>query len=123
MGRKYVLLDDFDGKELPDETEPVNLSMGRTTYMLYLSETNHGKLLKALDPFIKDAETTATRTAPAPAKAGKAASAHDKERMKAIREWAREQGIKYKNAQGEETTLGERGRIPQEIIDAYDKAQ
>lgn len=121
MGRRFVLVDDFDGKELPDDTQPVNLSMGRTTYQLYLSETNHGKLLKALEPFIKDAETTATHAAPA--RASKSADKHDKERMKAIREWAREKKIKYKNAQGEEVTLGERGRIPQEIIDQYDQAQ
>jgi hypothetical protein len=37
--------------------------------------------------------------------------------MKAIRAWAQEAGIKYKDK-----PLGDRGRIPQEIIEAYDKA-
>lgn len=121
MGRRFVLVDDYDGKELPDDTAPVRLSLGRTTYNLYLSETNHGKLLEALNPFLEGAETTDARTAPTP-RASKSAATHDKERMKAIRQWAQENKVKFTNAKGEETTLGDRGRIPQEVIDAYDKA-
>lgn len=115
MGRKTVLVDDLDGKELPDGTAPVTLSLGRTTYNLYLSEKNHGKLLEALNPFIENAETTtATRTA---ARAGS-----DKDKLKKVREWAQATGYSYKNAKGEDVTLGDRGRIPQEVVDAYDAA-
>lgn len=124
MGRKFVLLDDYDGKELPDETSPVRLSLGRTTYSLYLSEANHGKLLEALNPFLEGAETTDTHVSAV--RASRAASPStakaDKERLKAIREWAIENRIEYKNAQGETKTLGERGRIPSEVIEAYDAA-
>lgn len=121
MGRRFVLVDDYDGKELPDDTSPVRLSLGRTTYNLYLSEANHGKLLEALNPFLEGAETTDTRTAPSP-RASSSTAKHDKERMKAIREWAQKEKVKFTNAKGEETTLGDRGRIPQEVIEAYDKA-
>jgi len=120
MGRKYVLLDDFDGKELPDDTTPVNLSLGRTTYALYLSEKNHGKLLEALNPFIENAETVTGTPRSTPA-APKASSA-DKEHNKAVRAWAQATGYTFKNAAGEDTTLGDRGRIPQEVFDAYDAA-
>lgn len=119
MGKRYVLVDDYDGKELPEDTQPVQLSLGRTTYNLYLSEDNHGKLLEVLDPFIKDAETasstttTVTRTT---------RSGSDKEKLKQVRAWAQSTNFKYKNAKGEEVTLGDRGRIPQEVIDAYEKA-
>lgn len=118
MGRKYVLLDDYDGKELPDDTQPVNLSLGRTTYALYLSEKNHGKLMEVLDPFIKDAETTRTTTASAP----KATAKADKDKLKRVRAWAQETGYKFKGADGEERTLGDRGRIPEEVVSAYEAA-
>lgn len=118
MGKKYVLVDDLDGKELPDDTQPVNLSLGRTTYSLYLSEKNHGKLLEALNPFIENAETSSTTTAARRASTGSS----DKAKLKAVREWAQATGYAYKNAKGEEVTLGDRGRIPQEVVDAYDKA-
>ena len=122
MGKKYVLVDDLDGSELPEDTTPVTLSLGRTTYSLYLSEANHGKLLEALNPFIENAETTSSSTARSAGRAGTATNAADKEKLKQVRAWAQSTGFKYKNAKGEETTLGDRGRIPQEVIDAYDAA-
>lgn len=114
------LLDDYDGKALPEDTKPVNLSLGRTTYALYLSEDNHGKLLEALEPFIKDAETVST-TAGAP-RAAKAADDADKAAKAAARKWAVETGYKFKGADGEERTLGDRGRIPDVVMKAWETA-
>ncbi len=120
MARKVVLVDDYDGKELPEDTQPVNLSLGRTTYNLYLSEGNHGKLMEALEPFIKDAETTAS----APASAPRVSTAKaDRDHLKQVRAWAIANKVTYKGADGEERTLGDRGRIPQELIDAYEEAE
>lgn len=118
MGRQTVtvIADDLDGKELPAETQPVSLSLGRTTYNLYLSDKNHGKLLEALTPFIENAEKvagSATRSA---------ASSTDKEKMQKVRAWAQATKYTYKNAKGEDVTLGDRGRIPAEIVEAYDAA-
>ena len=123
MGKKYVLVDDYDGKELPEDTSPVSLSLGRTTYNLYLSDKNHGKLLEVLEPFIKDAETSKVSaiTSRGQAKALSAAG-YDKEKLKKVREWAKATGYTYTNAKGEETTLGDRGRIPEEVIKAYEDA-
>lgn len=118
MGRKTVLVDDLDGSELPEDTAPVRLSLGRTTYDLYLSEKNHGKLMEAVGPFIENAETSSTPTAPkSPAKSGT-----DKERLAKIRVWAQSSGFTYKNAAGEEVTLGDRGRIPDSVVKAYEEA-
>ena len=117
MGKKYVLVDDYDGKELPDDTSPVRLSLGRTTYDLYLSEDNHGRLLEALNPFIEGAETSSSTAARV-----QRAGTGDKEKLKKVREWAQATKFTYKNAKGEDTTLGDRGRIPAEVIEAYDKA-
>jgi len=119
MPRKYVLVDDYDGEPLPEDTQPVTLSLGRTTYSLFLSEGNHGKLLEALEPFIKDAETASAAPTRTRASSG---GTSDKEKLKAVRAWAQATGYKYKNAAGEEVTLGDRGRIPQEVIDAYEAA-
>lgn len=122
MGRKYVLLDDFDGKELPDDTTPVRLSLGRTTYSLYLSEDNHGKLLKALDPFIADAETEASQGQRTISPRNSGASDADKERNAKVRHWAIDTKFEYENAKGEKTTLGDRGRIPDVVVKAWEDA-
>lgn len=122
MGKKYVLVDDLTGEELPGDTAPVYLTLGRNSYHLYLSEESHGKLLEALDPFIEDAEYDYIgSSATSKPKAAAAASTADKERMTAIRTWAQSTGFKYENAKGEKVTLGDRGRIPQVVIDAYEK--
>lgn len=121
MGKKYVLLDDFDGKELPDDTAPVRLSLGRTTYNLYLSEDNHGKLLKALDPFIADAETESTRSTAQTGRQGTASNSAEKEKLRKVREWAIATGFEYTNSAGETKKLGDRGRIPDSVVEAYDK--
>lgn len=117
MPRKTVLVDDLDGSELPEETQPVVLSLGRTTYNLYLSDKSHEKLLKALEPFVTDAETTSATPASAGRPKPTQSPTADKERMRAIRAWAQETNTLYKGK-----PLGDRGRIPQEIIDAYDEA-
>lgn len=118
MGRKTVLVDDLDGTELPEGTQAINLSMGRTTYALYLSEKNHEKLLKALTPFIENAETVSGGSSSRTARS----SSQDKEKMKKVREWAQATGFKFKDAAGNEKTLGDRGRIPDEVVAAYDAA-
>lgn len=123
MGRKTVLVDDFDGTDLPEDTEPISLSLGRTTYSLYLSEKNHGKLMEALTPYIENAETSATPTASRQTgRQGTATNAADKERLTKIRAWAQSSGFTYKNAAGEDTTLGDRGRIPDAVVKAYEEA-
>lgn len=118
MGRKTVLLDDFDGSELPDDAQPIRLSLGRTTYALYLSEKNHGKLMEALTPFIENAETEAPPRG-TPVRSSGATSDKDKEDQKNARLWAQTTGFKYKNAAGEEKTLGDRGRIPDAVMKAW----
>lgn len=122
MGKRYVLVDDFDGKELPEDTQPVALSLGRTTYNLYLSEDNHGKLLETLEPFIKDAETASTSSRSTGSSRSTSSANSDKEKLKKVREWAIASKYEYTNAAGETKQLGDRGRIPQEVVDAYDAA-
>jgi len=112
MGRRTVLIDDYSGDELPDTTAPLRLSLGRKTYNLYLSDKSLEALYGALEPFTKDAETATASAAPT------TNSKADKERTSAIRAWAQANKVKQPNGK----PLGDRGRIPQEIIDAYDAA-
>jgi hypothetical protein len=56
-------LDDFDGAELPDTTEPVLLGWEGTTYKLFLSDVNQKKLATALEKYIKDADTVSPSAA------------------------------------------------------------
>lgn len=122
MGRKTVLVDDLDGTELSEDTQPVRLSLGRTTYALYLSEKNHGKLMDALTPFIENAETVSGSTGASTRGTSATSSKSDKERNAKVREWAQSTGYKFTNAAGEEVTLGDRGRIPDAVFKAYDEA-
>lgn len=121
MGRKTVLLDDLDGTELPDDTQPIYLSLGRTKYALYLTESNHDKLLKAVGPFIENAETVANTPSSSTPASSKASDA-DRERNAKIRHWAIDTGFKYENAKGEMVTLGDRGRIPDVVAKAWEDA-
>ena len=122
MGRKTVLVDDFDGKELSDDTQPVNLSLGRTTYRLYLSEKNYGKLLDAVNPFIENAETVQAAARKSTASGtGRGNSTVDTYGypVKDVREWARANNIKNDNG----NPVADRGRISQGVYDQYKAAQ
>lgn len=122
MGRKTVLVDDLDGTDLPDDAQPIRLSLGRTTYSLYLSEDNHGKLLEALNPFIENAETlSASAARRTPSTASRTNNTVDTYGypIADVRAWA--QKTKYTQENGK--TIGDKGRIPQAVYDAYKAAQ
>ncbi|GIF03629.1 histone-like nucleoid-structuring protein Lsr2 [Actinoplanes siamensis] len=110
MARQVIttLIDDLDGKKA-DRT--VEFSLDGISYTIDLSEANAGKLRKALDPYI-NAGTRLGRTASGrvPARGGapaRTAGSRDENRL--IREWAISNGHK----------ISERGRIPQEVSNAY----
>ena len=91
MGRKYVLVDDLDGTELPDDTRPINLTLGRSSYSLYLSDDNHAKLLEAVGPFIENAEKVTGATATV--KSATDDGGWSKTDKQAARYWAIETGL------------------------------
>lgn len=110
MGRRTVLVDDYSGKELPDDTSPVRLSLGRTTYRLYLGEKSLEALYSALEPFTKDAEKETGSSSVQEKKS-------DRARTRLIREWAQANNVQWNGK-----PLGDRGRIPEEIVEQYDAA-
>lgn len=99
-----TVLDDFDGTELPEETEPVLLAYSGTTYRLYLSDANKKKLDVALDKFIKDAETVTSFNVSSTGVGAKSIAQVEAEQkghtFKEVKAWALEQGT-YKTAKGE----------------------
>ncbi len=115
MAIKTVLIDDFDGTPLSGNSSTTTFSINGTQYEIDLAPANVAKLREALAPFVK-----AGRRVGGPSSAAKSSSrrpragAHSNgsRDVTAIREWARANGH----------TIGDRGRIPAPIIDAYNAA-
>jgi nucleoid-associated protein Lsr2 len=115
-----TLVDDLDQSEA-DET--VEFGVDGATYEIDLSEANAAKLRDALADYVAHARRLSGRRrpgraasrpasgSPAAARPSRRASV-DREQNQAIREWARRQGM----------TVSERGRIPAEVTEAYNKA-
>jgi hypothetical protein len=115
MARRVIttLIDDLDGKKA-DRT--VEFSLDGSSYTIDLSETNAGKLRKALDPFIA-AGTRMGRSSPRggvrTVRGGPTARpAGSRDENKLIRDWAVQNGHQ----------ISERGRIPQSVSSAYRQA-
>jgi hypothetical protein len=111
MAQKVVvsLVDDLDGGKA-DET--VEFSLDGKNYEIDLSDDHAAALRDALASYVAAARR------PSGARRGRArtaavgASTGEREKNQAIRDWARTQGLK----------VSDRGRIPSDVIDAYDKA-
>ena len=107
------LVDDVDGSEAESTVE---FGLDGVNYTIDLSAENAANLRDALASYVASARRTGGRKRTG-GKAGKgggsAPSTADRERNQAIREWARKQGMQ----------VSERGRIPAEIVEAYDKAK
>jgi hypothetical protein len=107
------LVDDVDGSVAESTVE---FGLDGVNYTIDLSSENAGQLRDALASYVASARRTGGRKRPSgkPGKTGGSApSTADRERNQAIREWAREQGMQ----------VSDRGRIPSEIVEAYDKAR
>lgn len=102
MARQAIvtLVDDLDGSPA-DET--VRFGIGGWQYEIDLSRMNAARLRQQLAPFIEHAR-------PAGGSAGRLRrTAASRQRSRAIRAWAKDQGIE----------LSERGRLPADITDRY----
>lgn len=107
------LIDDLDGSEIPDGGgERVEFSLRGVAYQIDLSASNAAKLDKALRPYteaalkVRGGRGRRVKSTVAPA------APTSKERLAAIREWARNNGHEVSG----------RGRIKTEVIEAFDAA-
>ena len=103
---RVTLIDDLDGSEA---TQTVEFSFAGSTYTIDLNEANAAKLEAALKPYIEKGEKVRGRRAVAAARrtpqARKGGTAE-------IRSWARENGF----------DVSDRGRIPADVLTAYEAA-
>jgi hypothetical protein len=104
-----TLVDDLDGTEAE---ETVEFGLDGASYQIDLSEDNAERLRDALAEYVEHARRSGGRkraaARPAAGRPVRPATA-DREQNQAIRAWARKQGMK----------VSDRGRIPSEVIDAY----
>ncbi|MEV0705862.1 Lsr2 family protein [Saccharopolyspora sp. NPDC050389] len=105
------LVDDIDGT--PAEAT-VEFGLDGVGYAIDLSQDNAADLRGTLTPYVEHARRVGGRKHTTAKAVTTAAPQHaaSKERNQAIRAWAREQGEQ----------VSDRGRIPTEIVEAYDKA-
>jgi nucleoid-associated protein Lsr2 len=115
MAQKHIvqLIDDLD-QSVAEET--VSFALDGTNYEIDLSAENAAKFRDTLAEYVANARRASrggggTRMPSAPRRARPARG--DREQTQAIREWARSNGHK----------IGEKGRIPAHILDAYNAKQ
>ncbi|WP_314178386.1 histone-like nucleoid-structuring protein Lsr2 [Streptomyces winkii] len=103
---QVLLVDDLEGGEA-DET--VTFALDGKTYEIDLSTSNADKLRTVLEPYVKGGRRTGGRSARGKGRASGGGSGQDTAK---IRAWAKEQGYE----------VNDRGRVPANIREAYEKA-
>lgn len=101
-----ALVDDVDGSEA---TETVQFGLDGKSYEIDLSEKNAKKLRKALESWVDSSRKVTGAGKGARRSSATAGSGRD---LKAVREWAAANGYE----------VSSRGRVPANIIEAYDAA-
>jgi hypothetical protein len=112
MAQKVVveLVDDLDGT-VSEDISTVTFSLDGAEYEIDLTEDNANRLRESVTDFIAAARRTGGRIKRGTPSAARPAA--DREQTRAIRAWANEHGYE----------LAERGRIPANVIAAYEEAQ
>jgi nucleoid-associated protein Lsr2 len=113
MAQKVVveLVDDLDGT-VSEDISTVFFALDGAGYEIDLTEDNAERLRDTIADFVSAARRTGGRIKQGAAKSA-ARPAADREQTKAIREWARANGFE----------VGDRGRIPANVIAAFEEAQ
>lgn len=107
MAQKTVLVDDIDGDTA---SETVSFALDGVNYEIDLNDNNANQLREDLAHWIANARSGARRRQigrPAPVRRTRGANENA-----TIRAWARENGRE----------VSDRGRLPQELVDAYHAA-
>lgn len=111
MAQKHIvqLIDDIDGG---DADETVNFALDGSAYVIDLSTQNAAKLRDAFALYIANGRRSSRGPGRPAGTARRGTARTDREQTQAIREWARKNGHK----------VGEKGRIPGSIVEAYNSA-
>ena len=107
---QVILEDDLDGGAA---TETVSFGIDGNAYEIDLSADNAAKLREALSAYVGHARRATRPTGPSkPGVRGHSSARADREQTQAIRDWARNNGHK----------VNDRGRVPSQVIEAYNSA-
>jgi hypothetical protein len=108
MAQRHIvqLIDDLDGGEA---AETVPFAIDGASYDIDLSAKNAATLREVLALYVANARRSSRAQSAPGRRSGRSAARSDREQTQAIREWARKNGHK----------VGEKGRIPATILDAY----
>lgn len=111
MAQKHIvqLIDDLDGSQA---AETVSFALDGASYEIDLSEKNAARLRDALATYVANARRS-SRPGGGRRGARSSGSRADREQTQAIRTWARNNGYK----------VGEKGRIPAHVLEAYHATQ
>lgn len=101
---RVLLIDDVDGT---DAVETITFGLDGVTYEIDLNEKNAGKLRDDLATWVGHARRSGGRK-----KTGRSAAAAGGPSAAKIRTWARENGYQ----------VSDRGRVPAEVREAFEKA-
>lgn len=114
MARKVTvtLIDDTDETQTAEET--VEFGLDGVNYEIDLSGKNATKLRKELEKWTSSARRAGGRKRPGRPLSTRpgARTSIDREQSKAIRDWAHGEGLK----------VSDRGRISQDVVDAFNAA-
>jgi hypothetical protein len=114
MARKVqvILSDDLDENLPADET--VSFSLDGTSYEIDLAGENARELRDTFARYVSAARKVGRggRSAPGPGRARATGGRMDREQAGAIRDWARKNGHQ----------VSDRGRIPTNVVEAYEGA-
>lgn len=113
MAQKTIvqLIDDLDGTTAEDITT-VTFGLEGVQYEIDLTPNNAAKLRNRLADFVDAARRTGGRVKRGTGAAATATASANREQTKAIRDWARQNGF----------DLSDRGRIPGNVIEAFEAA-
>ncbi|RQP10575.1 MAG: Lsr2 family protein [Microbacteriaceae bacterium] len=107
-----ILTDDIDGTELPAGSRSTRFALDGVEYEIDLSAENARALADALAPYIAAGRRVGGSRAASAPRTRSRSTGKDADRLAAIRAWA----------QGNGYTVGDRGRIKAEIVEAYEAA-
>jgi hypothetical protein len=106
---QVILVDDIDGGEA---IETVSFGLDGTSYEIDLSAGNAAELRDSLAKWVGSARKAGRASSARSSSRGRSSAAADREQTQAIRAWARKQGHK----------VNDRGRIPADIVAAYNSS-
>lgn len=107
-----IRVSDLSDEELGEDGQTIHFSVGSDAYVMDLSDKEAGKFYDALKPYMDAATKTSGRGVRKSSTRASSGSGRSKEELAKIRAWAQQNGHE----------VSERGRIKQEVLDAYDAA-